>query len=275
VASGLRLAKLATMDIEHRVGFHAPDDRIVAMWAKLGFEVSQGFNVVVVRESHPRWGQVSTLIANTRRWSDVAYALFDSAEIDSADTLGVGAAWHHGYPQPESDFGYLKATYDLQAYCPRCGGGKTQRAPFRMRSEPNWECRSILQLNWVFDEYFVTPRLWEDLFKPFGVEAREVLSARGRTPLSTVVQLVVPDVVDLDMPTLPFEDCEACSRRKYLPVATDFLPRSNSPVPVMAKSAQSFGSGHSSWNLVLCAQALRQSLLKAGAEGVDFQPCRS
>lgn len=261
------------MDLEHRVTFHAWSEPALIAWARLGFELLAGLNTVVVRESHPQWIQLKTLIAETDCF-DFITAVFDAHEIDSAETLAMRPAWHHGYPQPESDFGYLDATYDLRAYCPHCGGGASQRAPFRMKSEPKWGRRSILQLNWVFDQYFVTLQLWETVFKPFGIGSCEVLAARTQQPLSTVVQLVVPEIVDLEIPDVSGEQCNACNRVRYLPIEADFFPR---PMPVnapMFRSRQSFGSGASSWNLVLCTQAMRQALVAAGVKGVDFEPCQ-
>ena len=44
--------------------------------------------------------------------------------------------------------------------------GAKQVSPFRMKESPNWGRRSILQMNWLFDEYFVKPEVWNAVFQP-------------------------------------------------------------------------------------------------------------
>ena len=70
--------------------------------------------------------------------SDIVRTEFNASERGNAEYLNVAPAWHHGYPQPEDDFAYLSATYDLKEYCPGCGIGEKQVAPFRMKGEPKW-----------------------------------------------------------------------------------------------------------------------------------------
>jgi hypothetical protein len=92
-----------------------------------------------------------------------------------------------------------------------------QVAPFQMTGEPAWGRNFILQLNWVFDEFFVTPQLWQTVFEPPGVRMRPVLGARGQE-LSTVVQLVADEVVPAATDGMPIERCGGCGRVKELPV---------------------------------------------------------
>lgn len=79
--------------------------------------------------------------------------------------LSIGATRHRGYPQPEDDYQYQ--VYDPNGYCDRCGIRTTQRTPFRFKSEPKGR-DSFLQLNWVFDEFFVRPEV-SKLFDDAGV----------------------------------------------------------------------------------------------------------
>jgi hypothetical protein len=130
-----------------------------------------------VYEEAREWPHVEALL---RRYQaiDICRTEFAPAELRGASWLEVRPDWHHGYPMPDDDGGYLRATYDLGQYCATCGAGTVQRAPFRMRAEPKWGRRSILQLNWVFDQYFVRPDLHEGVFAPLGVESLPVLHHR-------------------------------------------------------------------------------------------------
>ena len=261
------------MDVEHRLTFHA-DEAIRERLRLVGVTASLGSNTVLMRESDRRWAAVSQLFHNLEV-VDFRLPHFTPQELDSAQAFGLSPDWHHGYPQPEDDFGYLPATYDLSGYCNACGAGAKQIAPFRMKREPRWGQRSILQLNWVFGEYFVTPQVWERVFRPIGVESCEVLSTGSLKALSTVLQIMVHDTCDLEPDGLPFVDCPVCKRRRYLPVSADFLPAVTAVNAHMAKSRQAFGSGASSWRWTVCSQALRHSLLRERVKGVSFHPCRA
>jgi len=260
------------MDVEHRLTFHA-DAAVQKRLGLIGVPASLGLNTVVLRESDRRWGAMSRVFSDLEGL-DIQSARFKRQELDRAQALGLAPDWHHGYPQPEDDFGYLSATYDLSDCCAVCGGGAEQIAPFRMKAEPRWGRRSILQLNWVFGEYFVTPQVWERVFKPFGVGRREVLLARSLKPLSTVLQLIVPTTCDLAADGLAFEDCAACRRRRHPPVSADYLPAATFDIH-LAKSRQVFGSGVRNWRWTICSQQVRRALLLEGVKGVSFHPCRS
>jgi hypothetical protein len=117
-----------------------------------------------------KWPQLQVLLRKWGHSEGHVTTEFSKEEIDSARWIEVGA-WHHGYPQPEDDFGYLRATYDLSEWCDACGIGLKQKASFQMKGEPRWGRRAILQLNWVFDELFVTPEVWSASSSPVALPA--------------------------------------------------------------------------------------------------------
>jgi hypothetical protein len=141
-----------------------------------------------------------------------------------------------------------------------------------MRGEPRWGRRSILQLNWIFDEYFVTPEVWQAVFEPRGIASRPVTNRRG-IELRTVVQLVVAEEVGLQTDGLAQATCAACGRIKYLPVTRGPLPPLTSePTGHMAKTRELFGSGARAFREVLVSQALRRDLQSGGVRGASFTP---
>lgn len=150
--------------------------------------------------------------------------VFTISECKQAKYLGMIPSWHYGYPMPDDDFVYLQ-DFDLTEYCARCGTGLKQLAPFRMKKAPPWGNKSIVQLNWVFDEFFVKPETWTNIFKPFGIECLPVLLHRDGTNLDSVVQLKIERVMDLEMGDSPYEECGSCGRKKYLPITQGFLPQ--------------------------------------------------
>ncbi|MBA5871277.1 MAG: hypothetical protein GDA68_14965 [Nitrospira sp. CR2.1] len=172
----------------------------------------------------------------------------------------------------EDEFGHLTATYDLGNYCEQCDLGRAQRAPFQMRGEPKWGRRGLLQLNWVFDEFFATPEVWATIFKPFGVECRPVHNRKGQE-LRTVVQLVVSELVHVRTHPLEGHRCELCGLIKYRPFTKGFFPAlTTRPASHMVKTYESFGSGASAWRATIIGKELRLALTEARVRGVEFTP---
>lgn len=206
--------------------------------------------------------------------ADLSTTDFTRAEMRAAQWLNVKTDWHWGYPQPdEGSFGYRHVTYDDSAACPKCWVGLRQIAPFQLIAEPKWGRRNVLQLNWVFDELFVTPEVWESVFRDFGVAARVVHDRKG-AELSTVVQLVVDEVVDLDMDRFDFHLCEHCGVRKYSAVTRGFHPRPlYKPDAEVCRSSEWFGSGARSYRALLVSQGLFAAIENAKAKGTRFVPC--
>lgn len=227
-----------------------------------------------VEEAHPHWKALEQLL---RHWDagDSVSTRFAKAEIEAARWLNLVPEWHHGYPQPGEDelgFGYRQATYDLTDWCDQCGIGMRQKAPFQMKSEPKWGRRGILQLNWVFDEYFVTPEIWSSVFRPHGIGCQPVMNTK-RAELKAVVQLVVEEAVGLVTEGLASERCTKCQRVKYLPVTRGAFPAlTTKPTRGMVKTKEYFGSGAAAHQRVLISQALAQAFTAAKVRGASFWP---
>jgi hypothetical protein len=198
---------------------------------------------------------------------------FSKKELAEAQWLELVPDWHHGYPQPnEEAFGYREATYELTGFCERCGIGMKQRAPFQLKAEPKWGRNGILQLNWVFDEYFVTPQAWRTLFKPRGIACRPVLNTKG-VELETVVQLRIEEEVGIVTEGLAREQCPSCGRMRYLPVTRGPFPASTSePTRVMVKTREYFGSGAAAHQRVLVSRELAHALVVARVRGASLRP---
>src|SRR5206468_11936337 len=130
--------------------------------------------------------------------------------------LEMRPSWVQGYPQPENVLGYMSQTYDMSNACEICHVGAKQIAPFRTKKSPDWGRRSILQLNWVGDEFFVKRDVYEAIFRPFGIVFRSVVLDKTGAELDTVVQLSIEAVVDVNVDGIPLEHvCSRCSRKSY------------------------------------------------------------
>ncbi len=265
------------MKFIHRISINATPE-VRAELAGMSIIVGRGnaitSNVVTceVDESFESWPAVDRWIAR-RHALDIVTTEFSDEELATAKWLTLHPSWHRGYPQPdESNFGYLEATYDLSEYCARCGSGAKQDAPFQMRAEPKWGRHSILQLNWVFDEYFVKPDLWAQVFGPRAIGHRAVTTPKG-TELKSVVQLVPTEEVDVITESLSVEGCRSCGRAKCRPVTRgESAPLVSEPVGHMARTKQYFGSGRSANRGVIVSQELATALRKQNVRGASVRP---
>jgi hypothetical protein len=268
------------MKYVHRIGLR-PTALQKQRLEELGVKLGQGIGLpgetellfaFDVDEDHPNWPILQELFTQWRV-SDIVWTTYTKREIDTARWLDLRSDWHHGYPQPdELDFGYREATFDLIDFCQRCGTGLKQKASFQMKGEPKWGKRTILQMNWVFDEYFVTPEVWSSVFEPHGIGCRPVTNRKG-VELKTVVQLVVEEEVGIEMDGVQGEVCPDCGRTKYLPWTRGPFPALRSePSGVMVKTREYFGSGGSANKAVLVSQALARAFTREKMRGASFWP---
>lgn len=263
------------MKIIHHICFAASDNEKQADFIEAGMDLKERYRLIVfdISEDDPRWLKVAEA-SRKFRMIDMARTEFSRAELDAARFLAVEPSWHHGYPEPADDGEFRYVTCDLTDYCEKCGIGMKQKAPFRMKKTPVWGRRSILQLNWIFDEYFVKPDVWAAVFKPFGIGCRPVVLNKNGAVLDSVVQLEVPTLVELTgLEEHPFKVCERCGRKKYRPFTSGFYP---TPMPTeapMFKSTQLFGSGAGADRMVFISNLLYQKFKEASLKGADFMAC--
>ena len=148
------------MNIMHHISFNSKKRYAYKYFEKLGIKVETGDIVSVfdIGENDKDWDNVRNFVnLHSKDISDFQTRTeFTKAEFDGADFFAVFPEWHFGYPQPEDDFGYKLTTYDSTLNCGKCGIKPKQIAPFSIKRSPKWGNRNIVQLNWVFDVYFVS-----------------------------------------------------------------------------------------------------------------------
>ena len=206
------------------------------------------------------------------------------------------ATGHFGFPQPES--GYAVATYDSD-YCDRCAIGGVQRIPFRFRSEPKARHSQFLQLNWVFDEFFVRPEVATSLKEAgiTGVTFGPALHDKTSRALGTIQQLMISSVLSaaLDIDGLQPVTCKPdneegppwcgggepryppdypyCGRMKYhwpQTRALRFRPRPFQLAPDIVRSFEWFGSGGSASRAILASERVIATIEKNRWRGIKW-----
>lgn len=296
------------MKINHRIAARS-DDPFWGEIDRLGLDYDGGdsnnvlhfaIGVLNVTEDQPEWPEVERLVAKYDMRLHIVSNLFTKAELNAAEWLTLDALRHQGYPQPEDDFGYLEATYDVSGYCSICGIGGVQKAPFRLRAEPKAPHSQFVQLNWVFDELFLRAEAREGLLaaRIAGIDfLAPVLHTKNR-PSDQVAQMVVQATLPpaLDRASLEPVTCKSrneewypgsplrpaeqegrphCGRVKYHSMRKGPFRLNRSAfvgAPDVVKSHEWFGSGASAHRLIIVSQRFRQAVVTAKWRGVSFEP---
>lgn len=239
---------------------------------EIGINVGEGFSNFKIEESDERWIKIKSKI---KEWEavDIPATIFSEKELYESKWLQMLPEWHHGYPQPENDFKYLSSTYDLSGYCSKCGIGAAQKESFRMLKEPKWGNRGILQLNWVFDQYFVLPDIWRDVFETLDIPCLPVIHHRTGKTLSTVLQLSNLENTELEnIDSYPYKICNECGRKKYEPIKIGPFPKLKTiPKSHIVRTKEYFGSGGNAFNGVIVSQELYKQIRKYNLKGVSFK----
>ncbi len=266
------------MEIVHHFGIRISGDSDRQEFVRLGIDLEAATplpngNIITsfeIGEHDPRWAEARRLAAKFQI-TEFARARFRESEIDAAETMSIFARSQHGYPEPSEKFGYLNATFDLSDYCSKCGTGLRQVRPFRVKSDPHLK-RAIMQLNWIFDEFFVASQVWLAVFEPLGVGCWPVVLDRTGEEIGSVVQLKVTHYADLKLDKEGIV-CSHCGRRKASLDLTGFSPSPiNAPAPIF-KSTQYFGSNATAFRRVLITSSLYTEIKKNSLRGIDFYPC--
>ncbi|MCF7751583.1 hypothetical protein KQ945_12565 [Bacillus subtilis subsp. subtilis] len=231
-----------------------------------------GIAVCHVEEGAPEWLQVSGLI---RAWGGGIWVEteFSASDIANAAFCALRLTHANGYPQPEDDFLYREQTYDTSSYCPRCGTGLVQKAPFRVRRSLKWGRNSFLKLFWVDDVFLAQRAAWKRCLAPLGVEILPVQDVKG-IELDEVVQLRADDQMPLVMNDIDGEVCGVCGRERFRWHERGFFPSPlGCPAAPIFRSGQYFGSDHQSSREIIVSAGVVKSIQAAGLKGVAFWPC--
>jgi hypothetical protein len=261
------------MRIIHRISFNRDRD-VGVRFDDLGVKLKVGDILAVFEaaEADPQWPAIQ-IILDEFKCLDLVRTEFSEDELETSDLLKMNPGWMSGYPMPDMEFGYRQMTYDLTDHCHDCGIGFVQKAPFRMRGEPKWGKYHVLMLNWVFDEFFVRPEVWEQVFRKYGVPCMPVLKHRTGQPLETVVQLKIDifATAPLKLGDAPYETCPTCHRTKFLPHRRGFFPAFTARQTAdMFKTREYFGSGASAHHEIIVSSRLFREITDNKLKGVQF-----
>ena len=119
----------------------------------LPYEIDGKFLDFSTFESDEHFPEIDRLIQKKKLYVQTG-VIFDEHDLENADWFYINSS-EEQYPQPEGTF--IEETYNISNYCARCGFGKRQIAPFRLKSDFKKNNLDFHGLHWVFDELFIRP----------------------------------------------------------------------------------------------------------------------
>lgn len=257
------------MKIIHRVGIN-PDDYQRRTLRELGIELPTSDNPytsAVTLELEEQSEEYKKLKPYIESWQlfDAVGTIFSTEDLESAKLLGFRDCWANGYPMPDNNGGYKEITYDRADYCKECGIGLVQKAPFRLKKEPNWGKKKMFMLNWVYDEIFVKKDLYEEVFKKYGMETMPVLLYKKETIIADTVQLLIPATdISLKLESYSYEVCNVCNRKRYNLINKGKFPFFEQEITDrhFFKSKEYFGTGANARKYIFLSSEIRTELLE-------------
>lgn len=248
---------------------HDWKDEHVKIMNSYGLYPKLGFSSIQIEEE--KYKQVEKYLLKWFGNGGIAYSDFTNLERNDAE-ISVKVTGHtFGYPMPNLDFGYRLLTYDLSLYCESCGVGLKQKDSFRLKNVPKEGKKEFFGIGWVFDEYFVQRKIYDEVFKPLEIDCREVLSYKKDQPFESTVQLIIPESTEeLNYNSFSFEECNKCGRIKYQAMPLDFYPKPNEIIAPIFKSYEYFGSGSSAFKRIFVTKDLRDKLIKLKVDNLNW-----
>ena len=212
-------------------------------------------------------------------WSHDGFAYeYSSEEFEKSEYFLLRCGNTCGYPQPDEDFRYKSISFDAEKICSKCGCGRVQTNDLRVNKLSKHGFWTFF--SWLVDEFFVSEKVYEELFATHGIEKRSVI--KGGKVVDGVYQLVIP-VIDesLDLSDRDHSKCPVCGETKYTMNHRQypFFPQHKNPLPGIYKTKEYFGAGHDSHQAqhqIIISKDVADKLLKSKDLKKEWLiPCRS
>ena len=210
-------------------------------------------------------------------WShDSFHYGYSKEEMEASEYFVIKGSHCCGYPQPDWNFKYESVSFDAEKICPECGCGRVQTNDLRVNKVSKHGFWTFF--SWLIDEFFVSEKVYSEVFAPYGVEKRDVI--KGGKVLEDVFQLVIPIIDEsLDLSDRQHWLCPVCGEMKYDFVHKDypFFPLHKHPLPGIYKTKEYFGAGqgHQAQRVIILSKDVVDKLLKSKDLKKEWlSPCR-
>ena len=267
-------------------------DRLTVKYKVIEKQLSEDVEVYALEfslyEDNPRFKLLKDAVERFGLTPQIA-SIFEKDDIEKSDWFIIGTGQYQ-YPQPEA--GYLNATFDLRNYCPHCGSGKIQNAPFRLKTEPKQHNNQFWGLHWEFEHVFVrqeTKNILERDIK--GIRFSNPVLHKRNIPIDGFYQLHIDAILEkgfdgyntkvITCKTNNEEGLNTDSRQVYCGQTKYHHPMIGGYLfdkvifqqeGDIALTSEYFGSGGSANRLVIVSKRFKQIVEKNKLKGLSFTP---
>lgn len=269
-----------------------PIDRIELN--KMGIDVKIGWDAIEIPEKESvtldllkdYFGDLWERIVTTK-------VVFSNEDLDSASYLTMYPTKMLGYAKPDTEpevygfdypynlYPYYKDVFSIIDTDEEYGilRGK-QIGNYQLVGEPKWGKASIGSANYIEDAFFVTDKLYNDIFKPLNIASVPVIEYRTNRPLKNIVQIIQQGISDvaLDITNTYIQECVKIDKWKM----DKFVLKADMPTPPFKRkqpnawdffySHEYFGSGGCSQRMTIISHRLYKQLVESKIKGVNFYP---
>jgi hypothetical protein len=237
--------------------------------------------ILEIYEDDERWLHVKRLISQFGL-SDTVGTHFEKEDYEMANWFVVSAR-EYGYPQPESNFGYLSESYQLVDFCKFCGVGKTQNKYFQLKTSMSEVKSDIFGINWVHDALFMKDEL-KTVYESSGVKGLEyiqVIQNKDKIPFDNFFQIQPSNKLKggVDAYNLNTELCQnhqssqTSIKYNYPMIGGITIDEKLFPTDVdLVQMKDWFGSGGDAHQPILCSRKFYELVKENKWKKVGFTP---
>ncbi|WP_191018209.1 hypothetical protein [Treponema zioleckii] len=262
------------MNIIHRISYN--DKKTEKIFQQMNIKSKGGLvHYFDIGENDCNWEQIKKIVnqSNGIIIDNQYKTIFSKKELALSKYFVMIPTWHFLYPEPQNNFGYEQSTYNSSKKCVCCNRGLIRKDLFAIQKEPKWGSKDIGQLNWIFDEFFVTEKLKKLLSNEFDMTFSKVRLYQTNDFCQNTFNLEINAIIEIEnKDTLDFEICPKCGNIKYHLCHNNFFPKIKMNNNHIARTKEFFGSGNVAYNQVIIDRALYDFFIQNKIKGVEFIP---
>ena len=264
-----------------RITFHIEPMQAMKILAPLQIntKINDTLQVAKIYMDSPKYGlltqQLKALDVDYNEYTEIVYS---KKELETSELFYVIPNRYCGYPQPDSNGGYLEQSYDLASGCSRCANGFVQNRPLRIL-KPQMGNTDIVSLYWVY-EFIITIKL-KNVIEDEGLTGCEfwpVIDHNKNVVINGIYQLHITNIMPPMSEKTSFlkapmvKECECGKKGYYIDEGKIYDQNSVDLIKDFNKTFEWLGAGESTWQLPLFSKQAYKVFNKHNIKGLRFEP---